>query len=297
MTTPNLKKKYLKFIKKQEISGELFHNKLIQLNKFFLPFCDKLFNLYKSKKRPFLLGLSGAQGSGKSTISQILKIIFHFRYNLNVVCFSIDDFYKTGSERKKMSKSIHPLFMTRGVPGTHDCKLLYKIIKILLNKKFNTIKIPKFDKSIDDRLSTKYWQKIKKKPDIIIFEGWCVGAKPQQSKELKKPINILEKFEDTKLTWRKKVNNEMKTDYKKIYKLLDKKIYLKVPNFKYVLKWRLLQEKKLRLKSKKKAMNNKQIRRFIMFYERITKNMAKDYKNNDAIVFIDKSHKIKSIKF
>ena len=151
--------------------------------------------------------------------------------------------------------------------------------------------------STDDRLNVRYWQQIRKKPDIIIFEGWCVGAKPQQYKELKEPLNILEKAEDTKLTWRKKVNNEMKTDYKKIYKLLDKKIYLKVPNFKYVLKWRLLQEKKLRLKSKKKAMNNKQIRRFIMFYERITKNMAKDYKNNDAIVFIDKSHKIKSIKF
>ena len=297
MTTSNLKKTYLKFLKKQEISGERFHNKSIQLDKFFLPFCDKLFKLYKLKKRPLLLGLSGGQGSGKSTISQILKIIFHLKYNLNVVCFSIDDFYKTASERKKMAKSIHPLFMTRGVPGTHDCKLLYKIIKILLNKKFGTIKIPKFDKSIDDRSLTKNWQKITKKPDIIIFEGWCVGATPQSFKELKKPMNLLEKAEDTKLTWRKKVNNELKTNYKKIYNLLDKKIYLKVPNFKYVLKWRLLQEKKLRLKSKKKAMTDKQIKRFIMFYERLTKNMNKEYKKNDTVIFIDESHKIKSIKF
>ena len=56
------------------------------------------------------------------------------------------------------------------------------------------------------------------------------------NKEFKKPINILEKEEDTKLTWRKKVNNELKTNYKKIYNLIDKSIYLKVPNFKYVLK-------------------------------------------------------------
>ena len=139
--------------------------------------------------------------------------------------------------------------------------------------------------------------KNKKKPDIIIFEGWCVGAKPQSLKELKKPINILEKEEDTKLTWRKKVNNELRTNYKKIYNLLDKRIYLKVPSFKYVLKWRLLQEKKLRLKSKKKAMTDDQIKRFVMFYERLTKNMSKDYKNNDAIIMIDKSHKIKSIRF
>ena len=194
-----------------------------------------------------LLGLSGGQGSGKSTISQILKIILNYYFNLNVVCFSIDDFYKTAYERKKMSKLIHPLFSTRGVPGTHDCKMLYNVLKKLLKKKFKGVKIPKFDKSIDDRLNKKYWQKIKKKPDIIIFEGWCVGAKPQEVKDLKKPINILEKKEDTKLTWRKKVNNELMTSYEKIFNLIDKKIYLKVPNFKYVLKWRLLQEKKVEI--------------------------------------------------
>ena len=293
----DLKKTYFKFIRSQETSGEQFKDKLRQLKNFYLPICDKLFKLYKSKNRTLLIGLSGSQGSGKSTISQILKIIFHSNFNLNVVSFSIDDFYKTSSERKKMSKSIHPLFMTRGVPGTHDSKMLYNTIKNLLKKRFKSIKIPKFDKSIDDRFKSKYWQMIKKKPDIIIFEGWCVGATPQSFKELKKPMNLLEKAEDTKLTWRKKVNNELKTNYKKIYNLLDKKIYLKVPNFKYVLKWRLLQEKKLRLKSKKKAMTDKQIKRFIMFYERLTKNMNKEYKKNDTVIFIDESHKIKSIKF
>ena len=293
----DLKKKYLKFIKKQESIDEKFHDKEKQLKIFYLPLCKNLFKLYKLKKKPLLIGLSGSQGSGKSTITQILKIIFQSSFKLNVVCFSIDDFYKTLSQRKKMSKSIHPLFMTRGVPGTHDSEMLYKTIKILLTKKFNSIKIPKFDKSIDDRLKTKYWQKIKKRPDIIIFEGWCVGAKPQLLRELKKPINSLEKTEDTKLTWRKKVNNELRTSYKKIYNLIDKKIYLKVPNFKYVLKWRLLQEKKLRFKTKKKGMTDNQIQRFIMFYERVTKSMAKSYKKSDVIISIDKAHKIKSIRF
>ncbi len=124
-----------------------------------------------------------------------------------------------------------------------------------------------------------------------------MGAKPQTFKELKKPMNILEKDEDTKLTWRKKVNNELKTNYKKIFNLLDKKIYLKVPNFRFVLKWRLLQEKKLKFKSKKKVMTSNEIKRFIMFYERLTKNMIKDLKKNDTVIMIDKNHKIKSIKF
>ncbi len=294
---PDLKKKYLNFVKKQELGGEKFKDKEKQLKFFYLPLCDKIFRLLRFKGKPLLIGISGGQGSGKSTITQVLKIIFQSYFNLNIVCFSIDDFYKTASDRKKMSKIVHPLFLTRGVPGTHDCKRLYKTIKTLSKKKFNGVKIPKFDKSNDDRLKVKYWQNIKKKPDIIIFEGWCVGAKPQQFTKLKKSINILEKMEDTKLTWRKKVNNELKTSYKKIYNLLDKKIYLKVPNFKYVLKWRLLQEKKLRLSSRKKTMNNDQIKRFIMFYERVTKNMSKDFKDNDFVLFINKSHKIKSIKF
>ncbi len=293
----DLNYKYFEFIRKQESVGEKFQDKERQLKNFYLPLCNNLFKLFKLKNKTLLIGLSGSQGSGKSTISQILKIILQTHYRLNVICFSIDDFYKTLKERKKMSKTVHPLFLTRGVPGTHDSKMLFNKIKILKKKKFNTIKIPKFDKSIDNRLKIKYWQKIKKKPDIIIFEGWCVGAKPQSYKDLLKPINILEKKEDTKLTWRKKVNNELDTNYRKIYNLIDKKIYLKVPNFKYVLKWRLLQEKKLRVKSKKKGMSDKQIKRFVMFYERVTKNMTKNYKKNDFVIIIDKSHKIKSIKF
>ena len=195
-----------------------------------------------------------------------------------------------------MSKFIHPLFMTRGVPGTHDSKILFKIIKRLKNKKFKKLMIPKFDKSKDDRFKVNFWQKITKKPDIVIFEGWCVGAKPQSKKDLMKSINLLEKREDKKLTWRKKVNNELKTNYKKIFNLIDYKIYIKIPSFKYVFKWRLLQEKKLGFKSKNKSvMKTSEVKRFIMFYERITKNMMKNLKDNNVIISLSNDHKIKSI--
>ena len=187
----DLKKKYLKFIRKQETTSERFHESFNQLDRFYIPFCNKLFKLYKTHNKTLLLGLSGSQGSGKSTISKILKIILNTNFNLNVIYISIDDFYKTTIERKKMSKLYHPLFLTRGVPGTHDSKMIYKKLSSLLKKNFNSISIPKFDKSIDNRLKFKYWKKIKKKPDIIIFEGWCVWAEPQKFKELKKPINIL----------------------------------------------------------------------------------------------------------
>jgi len=294
-----LRRKYLDFINKQEVFGEPFYNKIGQLNKFYLPICNSIFESYKLIKSPAIIGLSGGQGSGKTTIAKILKIILKAKYNLNVISFSIDDFYLTLKERQNLSKKIHKLLLIRGVPGTHDTNLLKKTFNLLCKKKFKPFFLPKFDKASDDRFPKKKWKKIKLKPDIIIFEGWCVGAKHQSNNSLKKSLNFLEKKHDKKLIWRKKVNNELKNSYESIFKLIDKMIYLQVPNFQYVYKWRLLQEKKLKLISdKKKIMTNKQVREFVMFYERITKQMIKDFKTKaNILIKLDKKHRLNAIRF
>ena len=292
-----VKKGYLNFLKSQEILSEPFRNKISQLNNFFLPISEKIYKNYSEYKKTNIIGLTGGQGSGKSTISNILRIILKEGFNLNTVIFSIDDFYKTMIERKKMAKEISSLFLTRGVPGTHDTFLLFNCLKRLKNKNFKNLLIPRFDKSADERCPRKEWQKIKKKPDIVIFEGWCVGATPQKNMDLIVPINRLEKDKDKKKIWRKRVNDELKNNYRKIFELIDISIFLKVPSFRYVYKWRLLQEKKLRAASKgKKTMNDEQIKNFIMFYERLTKHMLKNFKEANFIIDIDKKHKLKKIK-
>ena len=294
-----VKKNYLKFLSSQEVLSEPFRDKLGQLKKFYLPLSKMISEEFNKKKKTKVIGLTGAQGTGKSTISNILKIILKEAYNLETVIFSIDDFYKTLKERKEMSKKIDSLFLTRGVPGTHDTKTLLHCIKNLKVNKFRKVIIPKFDKSIDDRSQKNRWLKVKKKPNIVIFEGWCVGAAAQKNKDLNNPINKLEKQRDKKKIWRQKINLELKKNYKKIFNLIDKLIFLKVPNFKYVFKWRLLQEKKLRITSKgNKTMNDKQIKNFVMYYERITKNMLKTLpKIADAVITIDEKHRLKTIKF
>ena len=294
-----IEKNYLKFLKSQEILSEPFRDKRGQLINFYLPISKKIHEIYIKKKNTKIIGLTGGQGSGKSTISNILKIILKNAYNLKTVIFSIDDFYKTLQERKKMAKKIDNLFITRGVPGTHDTKMLLKCIQNLKNKNFKNTNIPKFDKSTDDRFQKKKWLKVKKKPNIVIFEGWCVGAVAQKNKDLKFPINKLEKQKDNKKVWRKKVNFELKKDYKKIFNLIDKLIFLKVPSFKFVLKWRLLQEKKLRITSKgNKTMTDKQIKNFVMYYERLTKHMLRTLpKKANTVISIDEKHRLKSIKF
>ena len=299
LSNQKLKKKYLKFLKTQEVLSEPFRDKIGQLNNFYLPLSKMIHKTYLKKKRTLVIGLTGGQGAGKSTISNILKIILKEFLNLETLIFSIDDFYKTLKERKIMSKKISPLFMTRGVPGTHDTRLLLNCIKKLKNSKFEKVIIPKFNKSTDDRFSKKKWFKVNKKPHIVIFEGWCVGAKPQKNKDLLIHTNELEKYKDKKKIWRNKVNQELKKNYKKIFTLIDKIIFLKVPSFKHVFKWRLLQEKKLRIISKgKKTMSDSQIKKFIMFYERLTKHMLKTLSHNaDTVIKIDTKHRLKTIKF
>ena len=294
-----IKKRYLKFLNSQEVSSEPFRDKLGQLNRFYLPISKMIKDEYEKKKKTKIIGLTGGQGTGKSTISIILKIILKEAYNLETVIFSIDDFYKTLNERETMSKKISDLFLTRGVPGTHDTKMLFQCIKNLKNNNFKKMNIPKFDKSIDNRLSKSNWLQVKKKPNIVIFEGWCVGALAQKNKDLISPINKLEKYKDKKKIWRQKVNLKLRRDYKKIFDLIDKLIFLKVPSFKYVLKWRLLQEKKLRITRKgNKTMTDKQVENFIMYYERITKHMLKTLpKDADTVISIDSQHRLKSIKF
>ena len=297
-TIPMTKSDYIEFLKKQEV-GKPIIDKVGKLKTFYLPLSRWIYSVYKKDRKIKIIGLAGGQGSGKSTITGILKFILKNKYGLNLCVFSIDDFYKTKSERKKMSKNVHPLFLTRGVPGTHDIFLINKILRQLKKKKFKTVFIPRFDKSKDDRAKRNKWQKVENSPNIIIFEGWCVGANYQTNSELKKPINQIEKKYDENFIWRTKVNEYLKNGYKKLFNKIDKLIYLKAPDFDHIYKWRLLQEQKLKLTSKsKKTMSKQEVKEFIMFYERITKHMMKNFlKIADLTVFLDKKHRSKKINF
>ncbi len=294
-----IKNEYLKFLKKREIKGKKIIDKVGKLNTFYLPLSKWIYSVYEKDKKIKIFGLAGGQGAGKSTITEILKFILKNKYGLDLCIFSIDDFYKTKQERKKMSKVVHPLFLTRGVPGTHDVNLIMKTFNNLTKKKFKSVLIPKFDKSKDDRAKKTKWLKVKRPPHIIIFEGWCIGAKQQKNEELKKPINYIEKEHDSNLEWRKKVNYYLKNSYQKIFQKIDKLIYLKAPSFNHIFEWRLLQEQKLKLTSKnKEIMSKKEIRKFIMFYERITKQMMQDFpKISNLTIFLDSRHRSKKMKF
>ena len=296
----NVKEDYFKFLNKEKILGKSKAEKIKSLKKIYIPISFWIENKYKKKGETLILGFSGGQGSGKTTVTGILKIILKKFFKRRIHVSSIDNFYKTLEDRNKISNKIHPLLKTRGVPGTHDINLVKNFFNIIRKKKFKKIKLPKFEKAMDNRLEKKYWFNIKQKPEIVILEGWCVGARPQSNSLIKRPINILEKYEDKDLKWRKYVNEKLKKEYKKLFLMIDYLIFMKIPNFKVVFKWRLLQEKKLKKKSysNKKIMSYNEIKRFIMFYQRITLQMIKDLSKSASIVMLlNKNHEIKKALF
>ena len=296
-----VKKPCYRFISTQEISSEKFKNKDKMLRSFLIPVCFWMAKKVK-KNKTMIVGLSGGQGTGKTTISSIIKIILEKYFKLNVFKISIDDFYKTRKERIILSKKVHPLLKTRGVPGTHDIDMMLNLFRKVKAKKLKSLSLPKFDKSIDDRLSKNKWYKVKSKPDIVIFEGWCVGAKSQSTKQLIKPINSLERFNDKSMKWRKYVNLNLKNKYKKFHSMMDCLLYLKAENFALLRKWRLVQEKKLKIKNKNKknskVMNKQEVLNFMMTYQRITEHMFKEMpKNSSVIVTLNNNHQIKKVKY
>ena len=293
-----VKKDCLKFIKSQETKVDKFKNKERMIKSFLIPLCFWI-SKKADKKRPYFVGLAGGQGTGKTTISSLIMIILVKYFKLKVFRISIDDFYKTRKERISLSKRVHPMLMTRGVPGTHDVNMMLNFFKKAKSKNFKKMKLPNFNKAVDDRFIKKLWYRVDQKPDVIIFEGWCVGAKAELVKTLKKPINSMEKVNDKKLIWRKYVNQQLRTKYNDLYSQLNCMVYLKAKNFNMLQKWRLKQEYKLRLKTKKssslKIMGKGEVINFMQTYQRITENMFKKMPKYASIILnLNSNHQIKS---
>ena len=291
----------IRFIKSQETSTEKFSNKDKMLKSYLIPVCFWI-SKKANNKQPYFVGLAGGQGTGKTTISSLLEIILRKYFKLNVFKISIDDFYRTRKERFNLSKKVHPLLMTRGVPGTHDIKIMLDFFRKSKTKKFKSFKLPKFNKAIDDRCKKNQWYTIKKRPDVVIFEGWCVGARAEKNSTIKKSINSLEKANDAQLIWRNYVNKQLKTKYKKLYDQLDCLVYLKAKNFSLLQKWRLIQEKKLWLKNKNKnkktknkIMSKGDVINFMQTYQRVTQNMFKFAPSYASVILnLNSNHQIKS---
>lgn len=288
------------FVQKHQLGKEY----ITQAIDFFVPLARELVNLHQNENKPIMVGINGAQGSGKSTLSDLLIEILSQKYTINAVSLSLDDFYYTHSERQHLAHNIHPLLATRGVPGTHDIMLAHDTLNALLSHDgAHTIAVPRFNKATDDRFPTDQWSQITSKPAIIILEGWCIGATAQDESQLQIPANPLEAKEDSQGVWREYVNQQLHSLYEPLFSRLDCTIMLKAPSFECVYNWRLEQEEKLiqKLSDKKEANNQTmspaEIARFIQHYQRITEHLLQTLPlTADYIFSLDDHRHIKERK-
>ena len=226
--------------------------------------------------RPVVVGLCGAQGSGKSTMSTRLARRLDAAGSPSAV-LSLDDFYLTRAERATLGRTVHPLLETRGVPGTHDLALARSTIASLVGQQA-VVAAPRFDKTLDDRAAPATWPTYQAPVSVVILEGWCVGARPIPDEDLLQPINALERDEDADGIWRRHVNAALHGDYHALFDKLDLRVLLRAPDFACVHGWRLEQEMGLaRMDSQSMpAMDAPAVARFIAHYERLTRWIIAD---------------------
>lgn len=242
--------------------------------RFFEPLAARFARLRSTRDHPLLVGINGSQGSGKTTLCAYLCRTLLETHGLRAIDLSIDDFYLTAAERNALADSVHPLLQARGVPGTHDLDLLRQTLSALGEPSGEPVRVPRFDKAEDDRFPVSRWSTVERPIDVILLEGWCMGARAAPATELATPINALERDEDGDGMWRAYVNERLRSDFEPLYESIDDWVMLAAPDFEQILAWRTEQEEKLRARVGEGGaglMNDEQLRRFVYHFERVTR--------------------------
>jgi len=235
----------------------------------------------KTAETPPIVGISGCQGSGKSTLVALMARVMQELHGISTVVLSLDDFYLTKAARTALAESIHPLFATRGVPGTHDLALLNETITALRQPGV-AVPVPAFDKARDDRTEMVHWRQVSAPVQLILLEGWCIGLSPQRECELEAPINPMEAEQDPSLVWRREVNRQLANGYRDVFGQLDALLLLQAPSFDAVFEWRWQQEQRLSEQFQKDhpdkpdpTLSRSEVADFVLHYQRLTEHALK----------------------
>jgi len=254
--------------------------------------------------RPALIGVGGAQGSGKSYQCRLLALAHQPRF----AHFSLDDVYLTKAERIWRADNVssfsamrgqdgnfevrhvtrpvvEKLLLTRGPPGTHDLKLAKSLIAHLGQE--GPTPLPRFDKASDERAPDSTWPVFQGPAEAILIDGWCMGAKPPPPAP---PLNEIE-HDDVEGIWRRETDMQVKKNYAPFFAAFDALVYLQAPSWEIVRRWRGEQEVQTLGRSLSNA-EDAALDRFVMHYERITRAMLDGYHSAKWIVHLDEARNV-----
>ena len=228
------------------------------INQVWQPIAEQLISHLLNPKVK-VVGVSGAQGSGKSTFSSVLAQAL----GVDCVVASLDDYYLTKSQRSELAAQVHPLLQTRGVPGTHDTQALGELMqRFAIHRGPQKVEVLQFDKGLDDRVAS-----CTQRGEMLIVEGWCLGVEPQPQAALETTLNELEQQHDQGGLWRQWVNAQIEQHYLPLWQQVDFWVHLRVPSFAQVYAWRAQQEQAI---PEAQRMSAQALKQFVQHYERLS---------------------------
>lgn len=269
--------------------SDLSESYLTIVERYWRPLAHALANLAASKGRTLVVGLTGLQGCGKSTAASAISELLANETTLRSLVVSLDDLYLTRAERAELAHRVHPLLATRGPPGTHDLDLGLDLIERLRFGAGTATPVPRFDKARDERVPITEWSRFTGPADVLLIEGWCLGLPAEHPDSLARPVNKLETEDDAAGVWRNYCNRQLAGPYQDFFAQLDCVVALCPPSFDHIRRWRLAQERQLRrLRGSDLGMDDQQVERFIMHFERLSRHALGAYGAiADAIYFLD----------
>ncbi|MBE9184720.1 glycerate kinase [Microcoleus sp. LEGE 07076] len=249
----------------------------------WLPLAIQLSNEKQSSNQTLIQGILGSQGTGKTTLCQVLNLILG-KLKCSTVSISLDDLYKTYAERQLLQKA-DPRLIWRGPPGTHDidlgiavldklrgfrsCELAVDNLKsdvFKTDRINNIIEIPRFDKSACGGAGDRTQPEIIFGADIVLFEGWFVGVNPVAEATLNQflaeapfPIST-----EGDCQFARDMNARLH-DYLPLWNRLDRLMLLYPRDYRLSQVWRNQAEREM-IAAGKSGMGEDEINRFVEYF-------------------------------
>jgi D-glycerate 3-kinase len=234
-----------------------------------------------------VIGISGAPGTGKSTLAHMLRSALAAAGEVASV-LSLDDYYLSRMDREKLAQTMHPLFAVRGVPGTHDLELLRSHLLRLRSGDLNSLTLPRFDKASDERLPEAVpWRG--PPPRVVFLEGWCVGAPPPSLSAIRIAPNAVERQRDPAGRWRHAVRTFCEEYDERLNTLLDRRWFLDAPDWRTVVDWRWQQEQELG--GRRRFSDRGEVADFLATFEWLSRHMHKTcWQWADRVIGLGRDH-------
>ena len=241
----------------------------VNLWRLWLPLAQQIHDRHRHRTvtqphtphRPWVQGILGVQGTGKTTLATFLTWILQ-RWGHQVVSLSLDDFYKTHGERQQLQRQ-DPQLRWRGPPGTHDLTLACAILDSLSSvSPEKPLAIPRFDKSLwqgdGDRVEPQWITGA----DIVLLEGWCVGMRPVTADQLQGSRSLFATDRDFAFA---QTCNDRLMDYLPLWQRLDDLLILAPQDYRWSKVWRQEAEERLRWQGRG-AMTPEAVAEFVDYF-------------------------------